>query len=142
MSAPDEPISRAPDDERKAPEGSPPSERFTPADSSWMVLACISVASVVFFYPLVGRHFAVMFREFGSMSLPWLTSLAISWWFPVLLGLAPLAALGQVLRRSMPLRARRLCAVSALVLALAGFAICLFGVYQPVFDLAGKIKAD
>lgn len=122
-------------------ESSSASESFTVLDWIGTAAVYILIAGLLAF-PLAGRSFAWMYRDFGYTQLPRLTAWAISWWFPPLLALLPLGSVAQVFRSSIPLRGRRAFAVGAFVLALAGLALCLIGVYQPIFDLAGKIKAE
>ncbi len=44
--------------------------------------------------------------------------------------------------RRLALRERRACFVLACVVGCAGLALCVIGVYQPIFQLAGAIKAE
>jgi hypothetical protein len=84
-----------------------------------------------------------MFRDFGSAErLPALTKLAISVWFPVVLGLIVLTGVLVGVRRALPLARRRAFIVAAFLLGGGGFALCLLGAYLPIFALAEAVKAE
>ncbi len=121
----------------------PPLEPFTVLDRIGTGITVFPVAALLFFHALAGRAFAQMFRDFGALgALPPLTALSISWWFPAVLGLAPLGALVRGVLAGTPVPERRTWIVGAFLMACVGLAVCTAGVYLPIFDLAGKIKAD
>jgi hypothetical protein len=106
-------------------------------------LTVFPLAGLLFFRPLAGRAFEEMFRQFGSLGkLPGLTALCLTWWFPVALGLPAAGALVRGLVPGVPVPQRRTWIVGAFLMACAGLGICTYGVYQPVFALAGSIKTD
>lgn len=118
-----------------------PDERLTALDGIAVALTGL-LATVLFAFPyLVGRHFRLMFDDFGTASLPALTNLALSTWFPSVLG--AVTAIGPAVAGipSISLARRRRVVVAAFVFGCAAFAMCLVGMYLPIFDLADNIKA-
>jgi hypothetical protein len=115
-------------------------ERPTPLDRFGFLLGGLGVVGLATF-PIVGRRYAAMFSDFGGQ-LPTLTLLAISWWFPVLLALVDVCLLAAFAGPWLPLRSRRASIVAALLVAGVGFALCVVGLYLPIFSLAGAIKAE
>jgi hypothetical protein len=117
-------------------------ERFTGLDWLGALVAGFSVVSLVVF-PLAGRSFARMFDDFGSReNLPLLTQWATSPWGPIALAIPTGVALAFGLGASAPLRRRRAWIVGAVLLGCASCALCLVGLYLPIFVLAGAIRAD
>lgn len=92
------------------------------------------------FHWTVGKSFGAMFADFGNHpeSLPLPTRVAIGPWCPVGLGLV---VLGLAFAGAQPERGRRAATVAAIALGLAALAGLLWGVYLPIFELAGKIKS-
>jgi hypothetical protein len=120
----------------------PLAEPFTSLDWIGVVVAAFS-ALVLAMFPLAGEAFAVMLKDFGSADdLPVLTRLATSTWFPMALAFPVIAALLTGVRGRGPIARRRAWIVAAFVLGCAGFAVCLVGVYLPVFALAGAVGAE
>ncbi len=120
-----------------------PSEPLTVLDRIGIGLTVFPLAALLFFRPLAGRAFEEMFRQIGTLGgLPAITRLALTWWFPVVVGLAPLGALLRGLMAGVPVPQRRTWVIGAFFMACIGLAICVYGVYLPIFDLAGKIKVD
>jgi hypothetical protein len=115
--------------------------RFTALD--WIGTAVTLLAALgLLYFPIAGRTFAGMFADFGgARPLPTLTALAISWWFPLALGLATGGGVALGLRRASTLGRRRAWIVGAFLFAGLGLTLCLIGAYLPVFELADKIKA-
>jgi hypothetical protein len=115
---------------------------FTILDWGGTVVAGFSAVGLLSF-PVVGRSFAAVFRDFGDAErLPALTRLAISGWFPIALGLVVGTGVTLGVRQASDLGRRRAWIVGAFVVGAAGFALCLVGVYLPIFALAGAIKAE
>lgn len=90
---------------------------------------------------LIAPTYRAMFSEFAT-ELPLFTRLALSLWLPLgfvalSVGLVTAAAL---LRTNLGIGNRRALAVLAFVVALAGVATCIVGVYLPIFQLAGAIE--
>ena len=93
------------------------SERFSTLDWIGAVFASFSAFGLLMF-PLAGRTFAGMFNDLGSReTLPLLTKLATSMWFPVVLAVPVIAALIMGFRQNRPLTSRRAWVVGAFVLA-------------------------
>ena len=93
-------------------------------------------------FPLAGRAFASMFRDMGSPDrLPTLTRLAVSGWFPPLLGLLVVTAGANCLRDALPLPTRRAFIIGAFLLGAVGLGLCLLGAYLPIFSIANAVKA-
>lgn len=117
-------------------------EPFTILDWVGAVVAGFSALGLLAF-PVAGRSFATMFKDLGSPErLPALTRLAISGWFPVVLGLVVGAGVTFGVRRASALGRRRAWIVGAFVVGGVGFALCLVGVYLPIFAVAGAVKAE
>ena len=94
-------------------------------------------------FPIAGRSFAGMFEDMGSRAtLPLLTRLATSAWFPLVLALPVAAFLVFGRQACRPLQRRRAWVVGAFVLGGFAFGLCLVGVYLPVFAVAGAVKAE
>ena len=119
----------------------PTPERFSTLDRMGTVAALFAALALLSF-PIFGHNFATMFQDFGSPEhLPTLTRLAVTWWFPVSLGLlvtAVILAGGSPL----PLKVRRACIVVAFLVGCIGLGLCVVGVYLPVFQLADAVKAE
>ena len=90
---------------------------------------------LVGFSPAVGRRFGAMFDDFGGR-VPFLTSLVVRWYVPTLAGLVVASLLAFGLR--LP-RMRALLGVAA-ALGVVCFAACVYGIYAPIWSLAGAIK--
>jgi hypothetical protein len=116
--------------------------RLTTLDRMGAVFAGFAALALLSF-PIIGRSFARMFQDFGSRErLPTLTLLAMSTWFPVSLGLIVTAMVLTGASGRLSLQVRRACIVMGFVIGGMGFALCVVGVYLPVFELAGAIKAE
>jgi hypothetical protein len=112
---------------------------FSALDWTGALLAGFGVLGLLGF-PLVGRTYAGMFEDFGAhAALPRLTRLATSVWFPCVLSLPAIASLMLGFRRR-PIAQRRLCVVGATVLGWGALALCVVGLYLPIFALAGAVR--
>ncbi len=119
-----------------------PHERFTILDWLGTVAAGFSVVGLLLF-PIAGWSFAGMFEDMGSRaSLPLLTRLATSAWFPLALAVPVVVSLAFGLRASTRLSRRLAWVVGAVILVGAAFGLCLIGTYLPVFAIAGAVKAE
>jgi hypothetical protein len=116
-------------------------ERLTALDGIALFLTGL-LASVLFAFPyVVGPSFRVMFDEFCRKdALPPLTNLALSVWFPSVLGAVTASGPAFCGISSISLAYRRGVLVAAFVFGCAALAVCLVGMYLPIFELAGKIK--
>ncbi len=114
---------------------------LTALDGIGVFLTALVAAALVAFPFVVGPRFEAMFHEFGAMdALPLLTRLVLSAWIPIGLGAATAsgAVLGCV--PAIPLGVRRGVLVGAFVMGCAAIAVCLVGLYLPIFLLAGAIS--
>jgi len=113
---------------------------FTALDWIGTVVAGCSIAAMVLFP--VGS-FGAMFRDLGAREeLPLLTRMALSPWFRVAFALPAVAAIALGLRAPRPMAQRRAWIAVAFVLGGVGLGLCVVAMYLPIFEIAGKIKAD
>jgi hypothetical protein len=107
-----------------------------------IVIASFAAIGLMLF-PVAGATFSGMFKDVGAgKDLPLLTKLATSAWFPLLLVLPIVACLALGLRRKSPLVVRRAWIVGAFALGCVSFALCLVGMYLPVFAIANAVRAE
>lgn len=107
-------------------------------------VALVAAAALVLFdLPLhVLPAFRGMFRDFGG-SLPAVTTLVPSPWFAPALAVAPLGlGLAAVVPPVLRLESRRRFIVAAFVADVAVIGFCIVGLYMPIFEMAGNIRAD
>lgn len=114
---------------------------FTVLDWIGVVLAGLAAVGLLGF-PIVGASFGGMYGDFGSQALPLLTRLAVSLWFPPLLGALVAAAIAVAVTRRASLTVRRGLVVGAFVVGAVSLASCCVAVYLPIFQLAGQIRAE
>jgi len=88
---------------------------------------------------VVGNSFEQMFAEFGSVP-PRFTQLALKPWFAGSLGVVTACGAAAGFVPGIPLRTRRRVIVWSFFFGCAAIALCMFAMYEPIFDLAGKIK--
>ncbi len=125
--------------ETSQPQAAIPRSQLTAFDWIGIVLVAV-VASLLFTVPIASAPtFEKMFREF-SVELPPLTRLVLRPWFAIGGGLASLATCALAAKRSLSIAKRRLFIVLGFVVGLAAIALCLIGLYLPVFQLAGSIQ--
>jgi hypothetical protein len=114
---------------------------FTALDwigAATIVLLALAVMAVPF---VVAPPIVSMYEEFEA-ALPTITRLVITGWFAPLLAQLPLALLVVALIRRHKLSAARPLVALAFVLALACGALCWYGLYAPIFELAGAIADE
>jgi hypothetical protein len=118
-------------------------EPFTALDWIAVVLTGLGVAALVAF-PFGVANFATGFAEFGNVSLPPITLLALSPWAPPTLGLlgASPTVVALAIRHPDTLVVRRGLVVLGFFAVAGTLALMLCGLYTPIFDLAEKIKPD
>ena len=94
----------------------------------------------LFAFPKMALTFNEMFMEFGG-SLPVLTEIVINPWFSMLLGLACICifSLQWLKPIKSSIRRRRAVIVLSFIGATISFAICIIGIYQPIFKMASPI---
>ena len=83
--------------------------------------------------------FMSMFEEFGGQ-LPGITLFVARSWFPIAAGFLVLALTGAGLFSRTPLKTHRALLVAAFFIGLVMGAVYLWGMYAPVFELAGAIQ--
>lgn len=107
-------------------------------------IAVVGVATLVLLdLPLhVLPAFRGMFRDFGG-ALPAVTVLVLSPWFTPALAVAPLGlVLAAVVPPVLRLEVRRWLIVGAFVVVVVALGFSLYGLYAPIFELAGNIRAE
>jgi hypothetical protein len=98
-------------------------------------------AAVLFAFPWLAEGFVRMLSEFCRKDpFPSLTVLAMTVWFPVMLGAT--AAIGPVLGciPAVPVRVRRRVLIAAFAFGCAALGVCVMGLYLPLFEMSGKIN--
>ncbi len=75
-----------------------------------------------------------------DVPLPGITLLVTKGWFSPLGGLFTAFLLIGATRRRLAIGPRRALVIGSLVLSLVWAVICLMGLYQPIFSLAGSVK--
>ncbi|MBS1149736.1 MAG: hypothetical protein H6Q89_1434 [Myxococcaceae bacterium] len=121
----------------RAPEN--PLQELTALD--WIAVLGVGAGALFCFqFPFfIAPHFEKMFADFGG-ELPDLTQLALTTWFPLMLGLNPASVAFHALSGKHTLARRRLLIVAAFAMAVAFSALCLVAMYAPIFELAGNLK--
>jgi hypothetical protein len=91
---------------------------------------------------LITPTFMGMFENFGSLkTLPGVTLLVSQTWFPLVCALPGLALAVAGLAWWGPLFRRRLMITASFFVGLAACGFYLYGMYAPIFNLAGSIQA-
>ena len=88
---------------------------------------------------LVSPAFLSMYEDFGGR-LPGMTVFVTRSWYPIASGFLVLILTGAGLFSPTPLKTRRALLVAAFFIGLVLAAIYLWGLYAPVFELAGAIQ--
>jgi hypothetical protein len=119
-------------------------EPFTALDWIAVVLTGLGVAGLVAFPFVVAPAFETMFAEFGNMSLPRITNLALRPWAAPTLGLlaASPTAVALAMRHPDTLVVRRGLVVLGFFGVAGALALMVYGLYVPIVDLAQKIAPD
>jgi hypothetical protein len=111
---------------------------FGPLDWLSLLVAGNTAVFLLGFSLVAGHRFGSMFDDFGG-KVPFVTSLVVRWYVPTAAGLLVAGALVYGLRGA-PSR-RRVTLAGAALAGLLAAAICVYGLYAPIWELAGKIKA-
>lgn len=97
----------------------------------------------LFFFPKIALAFHEMFEGFGG-SLPTLTQIVTKPWFSILLGILCLGIFSlqwfNPMKMNNRLKWRRWVILLSFLTSSAASAICIFGLYQPVFNAASPIS--
>ncbi|MBW2276224.1 MAG: metallophosphoesterase [Deltaproteobacteria bacterium] len=113
--------------------------KFSAMDWIGVVVTGLAAFSVMLVPRIVAPPIVSMYEDFDA-TLPTITLLVISGWFPLLLGQLPLASLLLALLRRHSMSAARMLVVIGFVLALVFGAVCWYGLYAPIFELAGAVS--
>lgn len=113
---------------------------FTVLDWIGALFAGLAIA-VLFSISLYVSRFRAMYADFGDVALPALTAIVTQPYVPPLLALGAALPLANAFRRT-PLRSRRVSVAAAFVLACGFLAVCAIGLYMPIFEIAGSIRAE
>jgi hypothetical protein len=121
-------------------------KELTALDSIAVVLTATE-AAVLFAFPWTwGQSFQRLFAEFGVgvASLPLLTRLVLTAWFPLLLGALTTAGtmIGSIPIVPLSLSTRRWALVGTFAFGGAALGLCLVGLYVPMFSLAERIPSE
>jgi hypothetical protein len=87
----------------------------------------------------IGPRFKKLFEGFGG-EMPVLTQLVCMPWFPLLFGLTSACMVAVALVGKTSLGFRRGLIVGASFISLSASALCLHGLYIPIFAIADAIK--
>lgn len=125
--------------ERAAP------ERRAPGALDWILLAlsACAVGALVALRMLVVGSFVAMYRDFGAPeSLPAVTRLVLTPWSTVVatLAVAVLSLSGVGLRAATGARIGTALSLAAVVIGLSSVGAVVWGLYAPIFELAGRIR--
>ena len=119
-----------------------PAGRLSELTALDWIAVCLAAGGTLFCFQFpffTAPQFALMFRDFGG-ALPLITRLALTLWFPLAWGTVPLFILGGALSGQRTLGSRRVMIVAAFLFNLLAGGVCLYAMYAPIFELAGKIK--
>ena len=120
---------------------STPRSELTALDGIAAVITSVAIAGLLTIPLWLAPHFAAMYQALGG-EIPLLTRAVLSPWFGPGCALLPLASLGYALAaRKATLHSRRRLIVLGFVLAAGAGALCLVGLYLPLFSLAGAIES-
>lgn len=125
------------------PQGSVSSIRFfTVLDWIGVAVVCKTIIALASLPPYLAPRFKQMFAEFGE-TLPALTRWITSYpWLGPLVALVPESLVAAGLAAPpLSLGNRRWLLVVAFLVAGGALALFVFGLYMPIFELAGSIKA-
>lgn len=104
---------------------------------AWGALSVLFSLAVVL---RVAPHFATIFREPGNGSLPWLTRLCLTPWFPLIVGAIPLLVMGAGMLTKVPIAARALLVGIGAFFAVAQVVVFIVAMYLPIFSVAAGIQ--
>ncbi len=112
---------------------------FTVVDWALFGLVALPELFDLVFPFAVAPVYAKMFADFGG-TLPVLTRLAFTRWFPFVVGLPAFLPLALALDSQRALGERRALLVVGLVVAAAGAGALMYGMYAPIYELAAAVK--
>lgn len=111
-----------------------------PRPIDWALAGAAAIVALgVLAFPIVGSQFRAMYGDFGS-EVPVFTQLAVSAWFPPVLGLGLFAVIGAGLALGPKIGGRApwiAGALAAAILAIPGLCVA---VYYPLFGLSATLR--
>jgi hypothetical protein len=113
--------------------------RLTVLDWIGIVYVVVNIIAL-FFFPKIAFSFEKMFEDFGG-PLPALTIIVLKPWFSILLGIfcTGIFSLQWIKPIKISLKRRRTVIVLSIITASTAYAICIIGLYKPIFNIAGSI---
>lgn len=100
------------------------------------------VANIIalFLFPKIAYAFEKMFEDFGG-PLPAMTIIVLKPWFSILLGIfcTGIFSLQWIKPIKISLKLRRTVIVLSIFAASTAYAVCIIGLYLPIFKFAGSI---
>ena len=108
-----------------------------------LALAACAVGALVALRLLVVGSFVQMYRDFGSPeSLPVVTRVVVTPWATIVatLVVAVLSLVGVGVRAATGARIGTAMSIVAVVVGVASIAAVVWGLYAPIFELAGRIR--
>ncbi len=107
----------------------------------WVLFGLVALPELfdMVFPILIGPVYGKMFADFGGV-LPVLTRLALTKWFPFVVGMPAFLPLALALDSTRALGERRALLLVGLVVALAGSGTLVFAMYSHIFQLAEYVK--
>lgn len=114
---------------------------LTVLDWIGVIMTAGTVVALIVLPRVAAPWFEIMYRDLGG-EMPALTRFVLSAWGGPVLSIIPAALLfvGLVLQKDAPIAQRRLLLVLAFVATVIGSALYLFGLYLPIFTIAGNIQ--
>ena len=91
-------------------------------------------------FAIAGPRARAVFDDVGG-ELPLLTLWVMQPWFPITLGIVSLAILMAAFRKDLSIGRRRMWVVASFVMTSTFVALCLIGLYLPIFIMADAIAA-
>ena len=117
-----------------------PLKELTALDWIAVIVVCMGALFCFQFPFLAAPQFAKMFADSGG-TLPDITQLGMTTWFPLMLGLNPASVVFHALSGKHTLTKRRLFIVGAFVMSAGATSVLLYAMYAPIFALAGNIQS-
>jgi hypothetical protein len=113
--------------------------RFTALDWIGVAVTALAALGVMLVPHVVAPPMIMMYEDFEA-ELPTITRLVVTGWFPLLLAQLPLVTLLLALIRRHSMVAARMLVLAGFALSLFAGALCWYGLYAPIFDLAEAIE--
>lgn len=114
---------------------------FTAVDWALFGLVALPELFDLVFPFLIAPVYGKMFADFGGV-LPVVTRLALTRWFPFVVGMPAFLPLALALDARRALGERRVLLVVGLIVAVAGAGLLVFAMYSPIWQLTNSIDAS